>query len=256
MNTFFPVGNLKSDENQIFHTKRVTKKVGQFVEVNPNVNVQAPIKIELGSLPLSLGLFAGSGLLFIAKGEVPQGVPKTVATLLALGLAGAGVLNLFAGRFSSAEAATVPSSSPSSIPPGGGAESQPIPYTVSEEVAFDNVVGRIVSPQDFTTVDIGFFDKSYPARIEIQNNSEVPVTLDIELTSEENPQPVGAYQVTSLPLQVSLAAKQVKNIDVNIPLVAFNSVLVIYADVDLTMRKRRGVQGDAQLLDMKNFVVR
>lgn len=231
--------------------------MSQLVEVNPNVNVQAPIKIELGSLPLSLGLFAGSGLLFIAKGEVPKGIPKIAATVLALGLAVGGVLNLVMGKSSTAGAATDRGgATPSSAPPEGTVATQPEGFSVSDEQAFSNVTGRIVTPTDFSSVRVGSFAKTFPVRLQLQNNSEVPITFDAELTSEETPGPVGSEQFSSLPIQVSLVANQIKNIDVNMPIAALNSILVVYVDVILTLKKRRGTQGDPELLDLKSFTVR
>lgn len=42
------------------------------VNVNPNVKVDAPINIELGGLPLSLGLFVGGGLTFLMRTALPE----------------------------------------------------------------------------------------------------------------------------------------------------------------------------------------
>src|SRR3990170_5300633 len=65
------------------------KKLAQ-IEFNPHV--EAPITIELGSLPLSLGLFAGSGISFLIGAQVPS--ISGVTTVAGITLAGFGVVNL------------------------------------------------------------------------------------------------------------------------------------------------------------------
>lgn len=239
--------------------------VGQapWIEVRPDIKIEKPtiapvINIELGGLPLSIGLFLGSGLTFLLRTALPEGWPKTVALVAGSGLAVAGIVNLALPK---AEAAAPPSAplpgapqapgpAPAPLAPGGA----PAPYSPSEAVAFDAVTGRISSPADFTTVDIGPFAKSYPVRVQLHNPSQAPVTFELELTADEDPSPVGSSMVASLPVQVSLGPGQVRDVDVAMPIVTWDT-WVDYVDIVLTARKRRAPGESARMLDSRSFVI-
>lgn len=232
-------------------------RIGQLVQVNPDIKVQAPITIELGGLPFSLGLFAGSGIVFLIRSGLPDGWPQTVATAVGAALAVAGVTNLLLPKAAAAGGAPAAPprapGQPPSAPPGYQVTPQP-GYSPSGAFAFDNVVGRIVSPSDFSTVDVGPFASSYPVRMQLENLSEVPITLDLELTAEENPSPIGDAAISSLPVQVNLMQKEIRNVDVLMPLSTWGT-FVDYVDITLTAKKRR-VPGEAPLLlDLRSFVI-
>lgn len=229
------------------------RRMGQLVEVRPEVKVEAPIKVELGGLPLTLGLFAGSAVAFLIRSGVPKGWPQTVATAAGALLALGGVGNLLFPKAATPTAVTPsPGGAPATLPGVTAAASQG--YAPSQEVAFGNVVGRIVSPADFSTVDIGPFASGYPVRLQLQNRAEVPVSFEIELTADEAPHPVGGELVSSLPIQMSLSANQIRDLDIVVPIGSWGA-LVDYVDVVLTAKKRRGPGEAAVLMDQRSFVV-
>jgi hypothetical protein len=225
---------------------------GPFVEVRPQIDVKAPISIELGGLPLSIGLFAGSGLVFLVRTALPGGWPQTAALVGGSALAVAGVVNLVLPKAEAKAPAAAPPAPSAPVP--GAAPAGPPPFTPSEEHAFQNVTGRIASPADFSTVDIGPFAGSYPVRIQLYNPAQVVVTLELEFSAEEDPEPIGGTVTSSLPVQVTLPAGQVRDVDVNMPISSWGA-LVDYVDVVLTVRKRRRVGEPASLVDARSFVV-
>lgn len=233
--------------------------LGQWVEIKPQVKVEAPVEIGLGSLPLSVGLFAGSGLVVLIRPALPKGWPQGAALVVGSGLAVAGIINLILPKAEAAGAyapskpgAPAPSGPPPSAPGRAAAEEAPA-FTPSAITAFANVIGRIVSPGDFQTVDIGPFAKSYPVRVQLHNPSSSPVTFTLELSAEESPN-IGAETVSVLPVQVSLGPGQVRDIDVAMPISSWDA-LVDYVDVVLTAKKRRVPEEAPELLHSRSFVI-
>jgi len=55
--------------------------------------------------------------------------------------------------------------------------------------------------------------------------ASAPVTFELELTAEEDPAPVGAKTFSSLPVQVSLNPGQIKDVDVNMPITSWGSLV-------------------------------
>lgn len=230
-----------------------------FVQVTPNVTVQAPVSIELGlgALPLSIGLFAGSGVVFLVKGALPEGWPQTVSIVAGAALAVAGVVNLFLPKGVAPPKA--PGGQPG-LPPAGPPASAPgtpvqttqphFPATIG---AFEAVRGRIVKPADFETVDIGPFSNSYPVRVELHNPSTETVTFDLELVGNETPN-VGNETISTLPAQVTLGPGQTNSLDFSMPISSWEA-LVDYVDIILVARKRRGPGNPALLVDTKSFVI-
>jgi hypothetical protein len=232
-----------------------------WVSVNPQVNIEkpsitAPINIELGSLPLSIGFFAASGLAFLLRTALPDGWPQSIALIGGGGLAVAGVVNLVLPKAQAAAAAPAAPGAPQApgIPAAPALGSSPWCPTPAEEDAFQRVIGRIVSPANFSTLNISPVASSYPVRVQVQNKSSGPVTFEMELVGEEDPHPFGAEVVSSLPVQVSLGPNQIRDIDVSMPLSSWGA-LVDYADVRLTANKRRSPGEAAVMLDYKSFVL-
>lgn len=239
-----------------------------WVSVNPNINIESPtiapvLNIELGGLPLSLGLFAGSALSFLLRGQLQDGLPKTAALVVGAGLTVAGIANLILPKVKASDKKAVPGApaapagpavAPTPVTPGSAGPAGPDSYSASNAMAFENVTGRIVSPADFATVDVPFWRSSYPVRVQFLNSASVPVTFELELTAEEDPAPFGSHARTSLPVQVSIPAGQVKDVDVTMPISAWDS-LVDYVDVVLTAKKRRVPGETAQMIDFKSFVL-
>jgi hypothetical protein len=217
------------------------------VDFRPDVKVQAPINIELGGLPLSLGLFAGSALSFIVKPQLPMGWPQTLATIAGAALAVGGIMNLLmpkaqaAATVTAAPASSVPTTAPPSAP-GGGATAPP-GVAVAEVSAFNQIVGTITYPGEGETLDIWPTASSYPIRVQLYNPSSSSATFYIEIVGKEFPHPFGAEATTTYPMQVTVGPGQTRDIDVNMPTStwAWN---VDYVDIDLTLYKRRVTNED------------
>lgn len=234
-----------------------------LVNVNPNVTltapISAPINIDLGNLPLSLGFFAGGAVTFVVRGQLPKGVWQTAALVGGIGLLGFGVYNLFTKK------APAPGAKPAGVVPSGPGppvatvDSRGNPVTsqivnVPTIKAFDSVTGRIVSPTDFSTVDLWSWQGSYPVRVQFQNGSNEPVDFALELTGQEAPAPFGDEQVAAYSQQVSLGPGETKNVDVSMPIVTWGFTKT-YVDIILTAKKRRTAGDEPVMLDYKSFVV-
>ena len=249
---------------------------GAWVDVNPDFNIDVkpeikidkptintPINIDLGGLPLSAGLFAGSALSFYMKGQVPEGWPQTLALLAGAGLAVAGVTNLMIPKAKASEAPKAASEQAPGVPaalPGRpprapvGAPVTNVPYSAPDSMAFNAVTGRIIQPGEYSTVDIPFWGGSYNVRIQLLNSSFVPVTFELELEAAEEPHPTGAPVTSSASQQVSIPAGLTEVVTISMPIASWDS-LVDYSDIILTARKRRGPGEGAEILDMRSFVI-
>lgn len=211
------------------------------VEFTPNVNVQAPIKVELGGLPLSLGLFAGSALSFLVRPQLPEGWPQTLATVAGAALAVGGIMNLLMPK---AQAAVVAPSGPSQTPttaqpsaPGGAAKAAP-GLAPAGKSAFDQISGQVTVPTEGSEIDIWPTSSSYPIRVQLYNPSTEQATFYIEIVAKEYPHPGGSDVTTTLPMQVTVGAGQTRDIDVNMPITSWGWN-VDYSDIDLTILKQR-----------------
>lgn len=241
---------------------RQIRQVGQaLVNVNPNVNltapINAPINIDLGNLPLSLGLFAGSGVAFVIRGQLPKGAWQTIALLGGVGLAGVGVWNLFSKKATAA--APAPTTPPGPAGPVATVDSRGNPVTsqvvnVPSPRAFDQVTGKILTPADFSTVDLWSWQGSYPVKIQLQNGSTDPVDFTLELTGDESPAPFGDETNSAYAQQVSIGPGETKNVDISMPTVTWGFSKT-YVDVVLTAKKRRTAGDQPVMLDYKGFVI-
>ena len=236
-------------------------RLGQpWVEVRPEVTVQAPVsvKLGLGSLPLSIGFFAGSGVSFIVKNELPKGWPRSLATALGATLAVAGVINLVLPQAEAAEGAKPAAPAPGQLLPPPSSPGQTAggaaPYIPPSPQAFGAVTARIVKPADYETIDISPFAGSYPVRVEFSNPGPETVTFDLELEANESPNGSDKEIFSTLPVQVALGPGQVKSVDVAMPIASWDA-LVDFVDIQLYARKRSGPGGLPALLDYKTFVV-
>lgn len=222
------------------------------VTFNPDVNVQAPLNIELGGLPLSLGLFLGSGLAFFVRPQLSNGFPKTAALVAGLGLAAGGIANLLLPKKAKASAAPAPGQPAPIVPPGTPTgPSTATPYLPQSSDAFSEVTARVVSPSEASTIDLWPWQRSYPVKISIHNPSSSPATFMLELVGRETSQPDGNTYDTMLPQQVSIGAGQVRDYDISMPMSSWGE----YAEIDLDVYKRR-VPGEApERLASRFFVV-
>jgi hypothetical protein len=231
-------------------------RLGQaFIDVKPQVSVpiSAPISIELGGLPLSIGFFAGSASVFLIRTALAKGWLKDVALVAGSLLAVGGVANLLMPK--KAVAAPAVPAGPTPAPQGSpGAPVAQVPYSASETLAFGNIVGSVVSPLQGTTVNIGAFSSSYPVRAQFYNPTDGPVAFEAEIIAEETPVPFGDPKRSALPIQVSLGPREAKNYDVQMPIAAWGT-FVDHTLVLMTLYKRR-VTGEAlEILDARQFTV-
>lgn len=223
------------------------RRLGQLValepkvEFKPDVNVQAPINVELGGLPLSLGLFAGSALSFLVKPQLPGGAAQTIATLIGAALAVGGIMNLMMPKAHATAAPApagsgVPTTTPASAP-GGAATAIP-GVAAAQRSAFDQISGRVSYPGEGEQVDIWPTASSYPIRVQLYNPSGESATFYIEVVATETPHPFGAEATTTLPMQVTVGPGQTRDIDLNMPITSWGWN-VDYSDIDLAVFKRR-----------------
>jgi len=239
-------------------------KLAQFnlnptVNVNPNVKVESPINIDLGGLPLSIGLFVGSGLVFLMRTALPEGWPQTAGLVTGGGLAAAGILNLFKTK---AEASTGPAPAgsrpgaplpPSAAPtsPQGGISSQEVQPSMAQAV--DAVTGVLTSPQDYATVSIKPWSSTYPVRIQLSNPSSLAVNFSLELKGDENGS-LSPDQMASYVASVSLNPGETRNVDIDMPIVSGHVMDTV--SVSLSAYKRRVATEGAQLLSNRSFIVK
>lgn len=238
-------------------------QAGSIVSFDPKVDVafkpdvKVPINIELGGLPLSLGLFMGSGLSFLVRPQLPEGLAQTAALVIGAGLAVAGITNLVMPKAQAASAPASPSSSvPTTTAPSapGGAASAPPGVAASEKYAFDGISGRVTYPGETEEVNIWATASSYPIRVQLYNPSSVSATFYLEIVANENPHPFGQEAKTTLPMQVTVGPGQTRDIDINMPITAWG-LTTTYTEVDLTVYKRRLPNEDRQQIAMRFFVV-
>lgn len=231
-------------------------RLGQLVQVSPDVRVEAPISIELGSLPLSIGAFAGAGLAFLVRGSLKPGWGQTAATLVGAGLGIFGIINLVLPKTAPATqpGVTPVSYTPPTAPAGGVASETPQAFIPSAEEAFAQVNGKITFPSNYTEVDIWPTDRSYPVEIQLQNGSAAPVTFSAILRSREEPGPFGDMKESSLPVQVTLGPHEIQNIPVQMPIAAWEA-LTDYVVVDLDLYKQRVAGTDMVRLDSNTFTI-
>ncbi len=216
------------------------------VEVNPTVN--APITIELGTLPVTLGAFAASGVSFLVGSQVKS--IKTVTDMIGVGFAGFGIVNLFLGG--SAEASAQETEDAVDGPEGVDAgASNPIEPT--NEEAFLALDGRVLYPTEAQEVNLGMTDSAVPIRVRVVNSVSKSVTFDLVLTHTENPN-IGEVLDTVTSMRVTLGPGQTRDIDVDLPLTQWRA-WVDYVEVDVLVQKRRIHGGNAQRLATDRFFV-
>lgn len=233
--------------------------MGQLVQLEPRIefrpNVQAPLNIELGGLPMSLGLFLGSGLAFVVKPQLPEGWPQNIALFAGAGLAVAGLMNLVLPKAEAAATLTPAPASVTSAPsdPYGGSSATPS-YTPPNQGAFDSISGRVSYPGDTETVDIWPTSSTYPIRVQVYNPSSDQVTFYLEVIADEAPHPYGEEMRTTYPIQVTIGGGQTRDIDINMPIASWGP-LVDFVDIDINVYKRRLPGENAERIATRFLVV-
>lgn len=233
-------------------------KLSQFnlnptVNVNPNVKVESPINIDLGGLPLSIGLFVGSGLVFLMRTALPEGWPQTAALVTGGGLAAGGILNLFKTKAEASTGVPAPGRAPSaaSTSAQGGISSQEVQPSMAQAV--NGVTGVLTSPQDYSTVSIKPWSSTYPVRIQLHNPSSIAVNFTLELKGDESGS-LSPDQMASYVASVALNPDETKNVDIDMPIVSGHVMDTV--SVSLSAYKRRVATEGAQLLSNRSFIVK
>lgn len=230
------------------------------VDFRPDVKITTPINVELGGLPLSVGLFLGSGLSFLVRPQLPDGWPKTAALVLGAGLAVAGITNLVMpkAQAQAAPAAAAPGSVPTTTAPSapsapGGGVSAPPGVAVSDQAIFDGVSGQVTYPGEGESINIWPFASSYPIRVQLYNPAAAPVTFYLQIVANESPLPFGNEARTTFPMQVTVGPAQTRDIDINMPITtwAWN---VKYVDIALSVYKQR-MAGENPVLMAQRYLV-
>lgn len=213
------------------------------IQINPHV--EAPITIELGSLPLTLGLFAGSGVAFLVGAQVPS--IRQLTTVAGVALAGFGVVNLLLPKQPiKGEQPPISTVTPGVVSP---------PLSATGEEAFASVVGEIISPGNYETIDASPIGTPHiPMRIRLSNPSTQRADFDLQVDVHENPHPIGAEIGAQQSMRIGLGAGETRDFDLAIAINSWDA-LVDYAEVDVTVRKRRFSGGESELLDSLMFVV-
>jgi hypothetical protein len=222
-------------------------ELGQAIQINPNI--QAPINIGLGSLPLSVGLFAGSGMALLIGSQVPS--IRTLTTIASLGLAGLGVFNLLMPKGAAAAAP------PTTAPVAPGQSSGPIAPTAED--AFKAVEGRILSPAYGDTINVSAFGSAnIPMRVRLINKSpEVDASFDLGVGTIEEPS-VGATVTNSQTMRVLIPHGETRDVDITIGVSSWGMLErsgLGNIRVDVTVTKRRIDGGDKENLAGVMFMV-
>lgn len=244
------------------------------VNVNPNLSISAPINFDLGNLPLALGLFAGGGVLFFVKNELPKGGWRLAGTIGAGLLALGGVAALIlkppgkpaqapggsTGTPPAAPAAApqTTSQAPAQVAAGTDTSGNPVStQTVQVPSAsdFDGIVGVITQPQDFSNINLWSWQRSYPVTVQCTNPSQNQVTFTLNLVSDESPSPVGQdHQQATTSTQVTLGPGETKNVDLTMPSAAWGFTTAS-VDVLLYAQKQQTAQSAPVQLDFKSFQI-
>lgn len=215
------------------------------IEINPEIN--APINVGLGSLPMTLGAASAGALAFLGAYTLPNfRGPLSFLGISSLAFA---VYNLFR------KDSGITSEAPGTISPtggSGGAISPPIAET--DEDAFALLEGRIVSPGEWQKVDLGWFGSDVPVRTRLTNPSSKDITFDLIFDVEEIPTPFGDVEKFSVPTRVTIGAGETRDVDSIISSIAWGSTTT-EVDVYVTLQKRRIAGGAPALLAYRHFVI-
>lgn len=241
----FHVQRMRGGFQPIPYTQTYKKpELGQ-IQINPNIS--APITLGLGSLPLSLGLFAGSGMALVIGSQAPS--LRTLTTIASIGLATLGTLNLLMPKD-----APAPAGPPTTTAVTPGQSSGAIAPTAEE--AFQAIEGRILSPSYGDTIDVSpIGTPNVPMRVRLINKSpNADASFDLVISSAEQPAPFGAMVTNSQTMRMNIPRGETRDVDVAVGVSSWEA-LTDYVEVDVTLAKRRIDGGNKENLAGVLFVV-
>lgn len=235
------------------------------VTVNPNIDVKAPIQIELGALPLSLGLFAGSGMALLLSSSLPKGWPQTLALVSGAALALGGVGNLLLKKTTPSASpvpgpvSTNPQTTSPVVPAPPSAAGQSVvtsSYSPPGDDAVTQITGHISYPGEGDTISLYPWQSSYTVRVEFHNPTPATVTLDLVCEAMEDPASDASKEKTSSnSVQVTIGPGEVKSVDVPMSSQAWG-FFVPYVDVVVNAKKRAWSGAPAYMVDARSFVIK
>lgn len=239
-----------------------------YVEIKPQVTIDkpsfsTPINIELGALPLSIGLFAGAGLAFLLRGGLPNGWPKNVALFTGAGLAIGGIVNLLLPKKAASAAPSVPAAPAGPAAPASGivsAEDKGSGFTPPSIPAFTRAQIEIVSPDmdqeiESTGTFLGIGTPKIPVQIRFYNPTDESVTFNLEFEWDEMPSVVGYNREPahgSQSFQVTLAPREQRTEPFGLPMVGGFSTAT---SVALAVYKKRTPAENRFLVINRTFSV-
>jgi len=234
------------------------RRIGEsLVDVKPEINVKPtiPINIDLGGLPLSIGLFAASGLTFLIRGALPKGWPQTLTIIGGGGLAAAGVINLMLPK-AKASAPAAPAAPPSGVK---AAEERPAGFAPPSVPAFSKVQFEMITPQPDQEIEHWgwlFSTDRIPVTVRLYNPTAEPVSFNLEFEWDEMPSLVGYSRESNhgaKAFQVTLGPNEQRNDVFELPVATggFSTSL----QVAMSVYKKRTPQENRFLLMTRTFVV-
>lgn len=240
--------------------------VNPNVNVNPNIDVKAPISIELGALPLSLGLFAGAGVAFLLRSGLPEGWPQTAAMVAGTALAVGGVGNLLLKKSPPAQApvpgpvSTNPQVTSPVVPAPPSASGQSVvtsDYAPPSDDVVTQITGHISYPSEGDTISLYPWQSSYTVRVELSNPTPNPVTMEVVCEAMEDPSSDASKEKTySNSVQVTVPpGGKVMTVDVPMSSQAWG-FFVPYVDVVVNAKKRAWGGAPAYMIDARSFVIK
>jgi len=234
-----------------------------WVSVNPQVTIEkpsitTPINIELGSLPLSIGFFAASGLTFLLRTALPDGWSKTLALVGGGGLAAAGVINLVLPKAAAAPAAPAKPASPAAPPSGAAAvEEKPAGFVPPSSSAFLRLQFEMVSPQSDQEIEhLGglFSSDRIPVVLRLYNPSPEAVAFNLDFEWDEYPALIGYNREPThgtKSFQVSLAPNEERNQPFELPVATGGFATSI--TVGMSVFKKRTPEENRMLVLSRTF---
>ncbi len=175
------------------------------------------------TMSLTVGLGAGGLGALMLSGVLPAPL-KTIAQVGGIGLLAIAAINLMSGE---AEAATT-------------TEDVSASYPIGDEADFQAVTAKILTPSRGAEISRGLFSSDYDIQVSWANNSEKELAIPFQVWVEEKPE-LGVFQEDYRGIAhtgiVTIPAKQVKIVDMEIPLKHRGFGAAMATAINLSLRK-------------------